>query len=558
MNNVNLIQAYQESFKVNFDLPALTNYSDNYTLSFGQLACEIDRLHRLFTLLKVEKGDRIALMGRDSVQWCTVFMATITYGAVIVPILQDFNIQDAISIINHSGASVLFMDDDLFSGVEDISSQMGEISCALTVASYQKLYLREALPEKELDALLSSSFVESSYPQGFGPSDIVYPQVDNDSVIILNYTSGTTGMSKGVMLTAQNMVGNVIYAHTLDLMYRAERILCFLPLAHAYSCAFNMLTPLTLGTHVYILGKVPSPKVLMKAFSQVKPTLIISVPLILEKIYKRSILPVLEKKNIQLLLKIPGLRQLVYRKINKKLCVGLGGNFRELIVGGAPISSEVAGFLQRIGFPLTVGYGMTECGPLISYEANKKWVLDSCGKALRVMEIRIQPIDTVQPHSKEIGEIQVRGMNVCKGYHNNPEANKALFTEDGWMHTGDLGYLDKDGNLFIKGRSKTMILGANGQNIYPEEIELKINNHPLIAESLVLSRKGRLVALILPNEQAISEANLTPEAGWSQIEEWRAQLNLQLGSYEKVTRFEEQKEPFVKTPKQSIKRFMYN
>lgn len=556
--DVNLIHTYEESFQTNFSLPALTNYNDHRSYTFGQLACEIDRLHRLFQHLNLKDEDKVALMGKDSAQWCAVFMSAITYGAVIVPILQDFNINDAVSIINHSGATVLFIDDDLLQQVETLDC-MPKVSCILNVSDFQQRYVHDQHCVDTISHILSEDYEKHFYPDGgFKPTDIHYKEISNDRVIILNYTSGTTGMSKGVMLTAQNIVGNALYAHTLDLMYHGEQILCFLPLAHAYSCAFNMLTPLSLGTHVYILGKVPSPRILMRAFQEIKPTLIISVPLILEKIYKKAILPVIEKKSMRVLMHLPLVKNLIYKKIREKLMQGLGGNFREFIVGGAPLSSEIGYFLRRIGFPLTVGYGMTECAPLISYEANKKWIPESCGKALSVMDIRIAPIETMRSLGDNIGEIQVKGMNVCAGYYNNPEANEALFTSDGWMHTGDLGYLDEAGNLFIKGRSKTMILGPNGQNIYPEEIELKINTHPLISECLVLNRKERLVALIYPNEQAISDAGLSMEEGWMRIEESRATVNEHLGAYEKVTKFERQETPFVKTPKQSIKRFLYN
>ena len=341
-------------------------------------------------------------------------------------------------------------------------------------------------------------------------------------------------------------------------MFSGEQIICFLPLAHTYSCAFNMLAALYIGVHTHILGKVPSPKILMKAFAEIRPVLIISVPLILEKIYKQSIVPVIERPTVKALLRVPLLRRIVYVVIRKKLTEGLGGNFREVIVGGAPLSTEVAAFLHRIGFPLTVGYGMTECAPLISYSNHRRWVPLSAGRALPHMAIRVEvPEDFDQPLAPGVGEIQVRGDNVCRGYYKLPEINQLLFTSDGWMRTGDLGRIDKRGNLFILGRSKAMILGPNGQNIYPEEIEAKLNNLPLVGESLVYQKNGRLEALVYPDEVAIKQAGLTAEEAWTQIVASRKRLNAKVGSYEMVTKFVRQDKPFIKSPKRSIKRHLY-
>lgn len=557
MTNRPLIETYQNSFRDHFALPALTNYDDRYTLTYGTLACEISRIHRLFETLGIEKGDKIALMGKDSAQWCVVFMATITYGAVIVPILQDFSISDAYSIIRHSDAKLLFINRALFNQSPQVAEQLPEIKACFSIKSLSILYLREGIDPLPLKGLIVDDYEERFYPRGFKPANINYPNISDSEIMVLNYTSGTTGFSKGVMITGSNLAGNALYAHTLDLMYGAEQILCFLPLAHTYSCAFNLLTPLSLGTHVFILGKVPTPAILRKAFAEVRPSLIITVPLILEKIYRQAIVPALRKPHLRVLRKIPVVREVIYRNIRQKLVKLLGGQFREVIVGGAPLNSEVGHFLYRIGFPLTVGYGMTECAPLISYENHKKWVPESCGKQLKIMEIRIGAVETDEPLEAGVGEIQVRGQNVCQGYYKLPELNETLFTADGWMRTGDLGYLDAEGNLFIKGRSKTMILGPNGQNIYPEEIEDKINNLPFVEESLVLSRQERLVALVVLDEAAVQREGLTQEEAWEKVIASRNELNKRLGQYEKVTKFERQAEPFVKTPKRSIKRFLY-
>ena len=553
----NLIQCFAESFRKHFSLPALTDYATKYSLSYGELAAQIARLHRLFSSLDLRREDKIAIMAKDSANWCVVYMAAITYGGVIVPVLSDFAVNDAVSIINHSDAKLLFIDRNLWEKVDEKAVSQA-VRCVLTPEDFSLLSTQDDVDRAQLEELLAPDFISKAFPNGFTPQDIQYPTVPNEQVMVLNYTSGTTGMSKGVMISGQNLLGNAIYAHRLRLMFAGEQLLCFLPLAHVYSCAFNMLTPLSSGTHVYILGKVPSPVLLMKAFAEIKPVLIVTVPLILEKIYKQAILPVLQKPAVKSILRIPYLRRFLYSSILSRLNKTLGGNFREVIVGGAPISYEVSEFLHRIGFKLTVGYGMTECAPLISYAPHSSWVVGSSGRSLSVMEIRIEETESEVKLSRGVGEIQVRGMNVCRGYYKNPQANALLFTPDGWMRTGDLGTLNRRGDLFIKGRSKAMILGSNGQNIYPEEIELKINTFPLISESLVLKRNNRLVALILPDEEAARKRGLSAEQAWTQIEDFRGSLNEDLGVYEKVTRFERCTEPFVKTPKQSIKRFLYH
>lgn len=553
----NFIASYQASFRKHFRLPALSDYDTSYTMSYRDLALQISHLHYVYERTGIQRGDKVALMGRDSAHWCTIFMATITYGAVIVPILQDFNIEDAKTIINHSGAKFLFIDDLLLDQL-DPESDLPEVHTVFDVEKITWRYSRTGGVYDYRELLPFDTFVAKRYPRGFRPTDIVYPEIGNEEILVLNYTSGTTGFSKGVMISAGNLAGNAIYADTLDLMYEKEQIICFLPLAHTYSCAFNLLASLYIGVHVHILGKVPSPKVLMKAFSEIRPVLIISVPLILEKIYKQSIIPVIEKPIVKALLRVPGIRKIIYSAIRKKLCEGLGGNFREVIIGGAPLSREVGAFLHRIGFPLTVGYGMTECGPLICYSPHRNWVPQSAGKALPHMQLRIsEPEDLDVPLAAGVGEIQVKGDNVCMGYYKLPEINRHLFTEDGWMRTGDLGRVDRRGNLFIFGRSKTMILGPNGQNIYPEEIEAKLNNMSLVAESLVYQKAGRLEALVYPDEAAIKAAGLTPEQGWEQILSHRQKLNAKVGSYEMITKFTQQPTPFIKSPKRSIKRHLY-
>ncbi|MFC4665501.1 AMP-binding protein [Falsiporphyromonas endometrii] len=550
----NLIKLYADSFSSNWELPALTNYIEKRTYSYKDVATRIARYHELYKKLGVEEGEHIAIMGKDTAEWCIVFMSVITYGAVIVPILQDFNPKDAASILTHSDAKLIFINEGIWKGVKE-ELKDSKIEAAFEIQQNKILYNNTTLGLNENFDQMLDNWLQEAYPRGYQPKDVKYTDVPNDRMIILNYTSGTTGFSKGVMLTANNMAGNVTYAFRLEIMKKGDNELCFLPLAHAYSCAFNLMTPLATGAHVHLLGKIPSPKIVMKAFQEVRPNLIITVPLILEKIYRDVIAPKISKPAVKALLKFPFVTNIIRKSIQKQMIDGMGGNFHEVIVGGAALNPEVESFLKRIKFPFMVGYGMTECGPLICYENWRNWKLHSCGKALKdIMEVRI---DMSESHDGKVGEIQCRGENVCLGYYKKEDITKDLFTEDGWMHTGDLGTMDKEGNVFIKGRSKTMILGSNGQNIYPEEIESKINLLPYVQECLVVSRNGRLIALVYPDETKYKKANLSREEAVKIIQEGRKEINEQVGTYEKIGKFEIQDKPFIKTPKQSIKRFLY-
>mgnify|MGYP001522348153 FL=1 len=455
----NFIKIYEGSFKKNWELPALTDYSKGTTFSFADVAKEIARIHILFEECQIRRGDKIALIGKDSARWCIVYMAAVTYGAIIVPILQDFSPNDVHHIINHSESVFLFVSDRIWDTLEE--EMIEDVRGVFSLSDFRCLHQRDGESIQKLLKGMDEKMAEK-YPNGFGKDDIKYAELDNDKVVLLNYTSGTTGFSKGVMLTGNNLAGNVMYGIELGVLYRGERELCFLPLAHAYSCAFNFLVPMAVGAHVYLLGKVPSPKILLKAFEEVKPNLILTVPLILEKIYKKMILPQLSKTTMKVALNIPLLDSRIYAQIRKKLVDAFGGRFREVIVGGAAMNEEVTNFLYKIKFPFTIGYGMTECGPLISYDHNDEYVPGSCGQILKgIMKVRI---DSEDPYNK-VGEIQVSGENVMKGYYKNEEATSKVFTEDGWLRTGDLGTIDADNRIYIRGRSKTMILGASGQNI---------------------------------------------------------------------------------------------
>ena len=548
----NFIKIYEESFKGNWSLPALTDYGKHNSFTFGEMATEIARIHFLFQECQVRRGDRIALVGKDNARWCIAYMAIITYGAIVVPILQDFNPNDIHHIINHSEAVFLFVSDRVWDSLEE--DRIEEVRGVFSLSDFRCLHQRDGENIQKLMKSLDERMAER-YPDGFTKEDIQYADLDNDKIVEINYTSGTSGFSKGVMLTGNNLAGNVTYARTLDLLFRGERELCFLPLAHAYSCAFNLLVPMAFGVHVYLLGKTPSPKILLKAFEEVKPNLILMVPLILEKIYKKMILPQLSKRTLRLALNIPLLDSRIYAQIRKRLVDALGGRFREVIVGGAAMNQEVTDFLYKIKFPFTIGYGMTECGPLISYDHHTDFVPGSCGQILRgIMNVRI---DSEDPYNK-VGEIQVKGENVMKGYYKNDAATRDAFTDDGWLRTGDLGTIDHDNRIYIRGRSKTMILGPSGQNIYPEEIESKLNNLPFVMESLVIESNSKLKALVYPDYDTVDSTGVSHEDLPIIMEQNRVELNKLLASYETISEIQLYPTEFEKTPKKSIKRYLYS
>ena len=548
----NFIKIYEESFKSNWVLPSLTDYGKNNTFTFADVAKEIARIHILFHECQIRRGDKIALIGKDSARWCIAYMATITYGAIVVPILQDFRPNDVHHIINHSESVFLFVSDRIWETLEE--DMIEDIRGVFSLEDFRCLHQRDGECIQKIMRSLDEKMAEK-YPNGFSKEDIQYAELDNDKIVELNYTSGTTGFSKGGMLTGNNLAGNVTYARTLDLLFRGERELCFLPLAHAYSCAFNLLVPMAFGVHVYLLGKTPSPKILLKAFEEVKPNLILTVPLILEKIYKKMILPQLSKTTMKLALNIPLLDSRIYAQIRKKLVDAFGGRFREVIVGGAAMNDEVIDFLYKIKFPFTVGYGMTECGPLISYDHHYEYVPGSCGQILKgIMKVRI---DSEDPYNK-VGEIQVSGENVMRGYYKNEEATNNVFTDDGWLRTGDLGTIDKDNHIFIRGRSKTMILGPSGQNIYPEEIESKLNNLPFVMESIIIEKNGKLVGLVYPDYDTVDNTGISHEDLPVIMEQNRVELNKLLASYEAVSSLQLYPTEFEKTPKKSIKRYLYS
>ena len=555
----NLIRMYEESFRTHRELPALTDYFKGETFSYYEMAKEIAKLHLFFKKAEIRRGDKIALVGRNNPRWCITYLATITYGAVIVPILQDFAPADIVHIVNHSESRLLFVGDNYWDIIEE--DEIARINAVLSLTDFHVIYERRG---KSLGVYMRDMVknYRAKYKRGFSADDIKYPDIPNDQMVLLNYTSGTTGYSKGVMLTVNNLTGNVLVAKNArntqtgtHYFVRGGRTLSFLPLAHAYGCAFDFLSPLAVGGHVTLLGKIPSPKILIEAMQMVKPTVICCVPLILEKIYRKQVLPLLEKGPMSIAMKIPLLNSAIYSAIRKKLIDSFGGEVVIFIVGGAPMNQETEAFLLKIKFPITVGYGMTECAPLISFTTDDLFKAGSCGMYIKeYLDLRI---DSPDPEHTA-GEIIVKGEHVMLGYYKNEKDTHAVLDPDGWLHTGDMGTVDPDGTLYIRGRSKTMILTGSGQNIYPEEIEDKLNNMYLVLESLVLEHNGKLHALVVPDyEQAEREGidkNDLPQIMENNLKE----LNTVVAGYEHVAAITIYPTEFEKTPKRSIKRYLYN
>ena len=548
----NLIRIYQESFRNNRELPALTDYFKKETFSYYEMAKEIAKLHMLFEQCGIQKGDKIALIGRNNPRWVIAYIATITYGAVIVPILQDFNPNDINHIINHSESKIIFLGDNYWDVIDE--DRVKGIHPPNSLTDYRCIFERDGEDITTFQRNIIKHY-RVRYPQGFSAGDIVYPEVGNDEVCLLSYTSGSTGFSKGVMLTVNSLTTQLMYVLPKKYHFRGSRVLCFLPLAHAFGAAIDMLCSLGAGTHITLLGRIPSPKILIEAMAEVRPHVICSVPMIIEKVVKKQIFPIIGSGLMKTALQIPIIDNVLYGQIRKKLTTTLGGEFYEFIVGGAPLNADVEEFLHRIKFPITVGYGMTECGPLISHRLyTDGYVPGSAGQLLTdFCECKV-----LSPDPEHIpGEILIRGEQVMKGYYKNPEATAEAIDEEGWLHTGDMGTIDKENNIFLRGRSKTMILMAGGQNIYPEEIEAKLNNLAYVLESLVVEREGKLVALVVPDYEQLDAAGILNSQLESVMADTLKELNTLVGNYEKVSQIELRPTEFEKTPKKSIKRFLY-
>ncbi len=551
MMKENTIKIFEESFRNNWELPALSDYNTKQTLTYGNFAERIARLHLIYKECGLKPGDRVALIGKNTPSWVIVFIGTITYGAVIVPILQEFNPRDAQHIINHSEAEVLFASNSIWESFD--FDNMRHVRAAISLDNGKLLAQNE---DEHIDQVIENAdaLMAKTYPGGFTAAGINYIERSNEELMEINYTSGTTGFSKGVMLTGNNLAGNIVYGINSQLHRRGTRCVSFLPLAHAYGCAFDMLTPLAVGSHITLLGRIPAPKVIVKAMQEIKPHLVICVPLVLEKIYSKMIVPMISKTKLRWALAVPYLDRKIYDRIRERLIEAFGGQFEEVIVGGAPFNAEVEEFLYKIKFPFTVGYGMTECAPLVSHTPWREFVLHSAGRVLPgIMECKILSDD---PENIP-GEICVKGENVMKGYFHNTEATDKVLHDDGWLHTGDMGTLSADGTIFIRGRLKTMLLSSNGQNIYPEEIEAKLNNMLYISESLVVDRDHKLVALVYPDYDSMDRDGITRDQLPAHMETVKTELNKLVAPYERVSSIEIMVNEFEKTPKRSIKRFLY-
>ncbi|MBE9468591.1 MAG: AMP-binding protein [Bacteroidetes bacterium] len=541
----NFVEYYENSIKHNWELPALSNYQGE-TLTYAQVGLKIKKFHYLLKKNDIKKGDKIALIGKNNCNWAIVYLATVTYGAVIVPLLQDFSKKDIHHIINHSESKLLFISDQIFQKID--ANEIKDVETILSLDNYSILFSKN----KNADANLIEA-EEYFSKNKITPSNFKLKKVDNKELLGILYTSGTSGFSKGVMLSHNNLAANIHYARHNFIVHRGYKIVSFLPLAHAYGCAFEFLWPLTKGCHVTFLGKIPSPNIITKAFKEIKPRIILSVPLILEKVYKTKIKPVLQTKKIKILTKIPFVKQIIYKKFLHSIKEAFGGNFAEVVLGGAALNKEAEIFFHKIKLPYSVGYGMTECAPLVSYTPWNKTSIFSTGRIIDTLELKI---DSDDPYNT-VGEILVKGENVMIGYYKNEEATAKAIDKDGWLHTGDLGLIDKNNCIHIKGRSKSMILGSSGQNIYPEEIEAKINSLPFVNECLVVEKTGKLHALIVPDYDFIEEKGIDSEGLEFEMINNRNILNQDLPNYMKISKFEIQKKEFEKTPKKSIKRFLY-
>jgi long-chain acyl-CoA synthetase len=542
------ISYIENSIKEHWDLDALTDYK-GATLQYKDVARKIEKLHIIFEESGIKKGDKIAISGRNSSHWGVAFLAIVTYGAVVVPINHEFKADNVHHIVNHSDARLLFVGDQMWENLNEAAMPILEGIVLLTdfsllVSRSERLtYAREHLNE----------MFGKKYPKNFRKEHVSYHHDEPEELAMINYTSGTTSSSKGVMLPYRSLWSNTEFAAGMFHLNAGDKLVVMLPMAHMYGLSFEFIYEFSAGCHLYFLTRMPSPKIIYQAFNEVKPNLIIAVPLIIEKIIKKNILPKLETPKMKLLLKLPIINDKIKANIREQMIQAFGGNIYEIVVGGAAFNHEIEELLRMVDFPYTVGYGMTECGPIISFEDWTKFKLGSCGKAAPRMELKV-----LSSNPAEIpGEIVTRGTNVMLAYYKNEEATRQVIDEEGWLHTGDLGLIDAEGNLTIKGRSKNMILGPSGQNIYPEEIEDKLNNMPYVAESIIVSQSGRLVGLVYPDFDELFANGLKHDDLTRIMEENRVALNAMLPAFSQIAKMKIFHEEFEKTPKKSIKRFLY-
>lgn len=539
----------ESSIRENWDRPALTDYK-GVNCNYKDVARKIEKLHILFDEAGIQRGDKIAICGRNSTNWGIAFLATLTYGAVVVPILNDFKADTIHMIVNHSDAKMLFAGSMVWYNLN--ADEMPNLTGVLSIDTYGIIVSRNNRLTEAREHL--NELFGRRHPDRFLPENVSYHYDKLEELAMINYTSGTTSSPKGVMLPYRSLWSNLLFAFGVFGKLPEERLISMLPMAHMYGLAFEFLYEFASGMHVFFLTRTPSPQIIAESFTRVKPNLIISVPLIIEKIIKTKVFPIVQKPAMRLLMSFPIVNRKIKQKIRQQVVNAFGGNFKELIVGGAALNGEVEDFLKSIRFPYTVGYGMTETGPILAYDGWKTFKKGSCGKAAPRMELKI---DSPNPQ-RIVGEILAKGDNVMLGYYKNEEATRAAFTEDGWLHTGDLGLIDKDGYLYIKGRSKNMLLGASGQNIYPEEIEDKFNNMPFVAETIITGKDGKLYAQIVPDmEAAEKEGKNSPEELEKIMEENRHTINHKLPAYSQIAKVIIRQEEFEKTPKRSIKRYLY-
>ena len=539
----------KQSLRKNWELPALTDYQGE-TIYYKDFAKRIATLHAYFKAAGVEKGDKIALCGKNSSNWAIAFFATMSYGAVVVSILHEFDKASVEYIVDHSDAKLFFTDKVIFDEIN--LDGLSKLQTAVSLDDYSLLHTQS----EELKSFFANNeaYFKKAITTDFNVNDIDWHADDPDELAIINYTSGTTSNPKGVMIPYRSVWSNNKFANdNLPFIERGDDVVCVLPMAHTYGLAFEIIRSITIGCHIHFLGRLPSPQIIKEEFAKYKPKLIFSVPLIIEKIVQGHVFRAIEKDPVKTLLKIPILNKFVRKKIRKQLEDFFGGQVHEFVIGGAALNGEVEKFLRSIKFPFTVGYGMTETSPLISYSSWKEFKLQSCGKPVDRMEVKI---DSTHPETK-VGEILTRGTNVMLGYYKNGAATKEAFTDDGWMRTGDLGVMDKDGFIFIKGRNKNLILSASGQNIYPEEIEEKLNNLSGVQESLAIEEEGKVVALIYPDEEALDANNIQSHNYQTYFEGIIKEVNKSLATYSQIRSFRLQNEEFDKTPKRSIRRFKY-
>lgn len=542
-------KTYQEAFKKNWDRPAISNYR-GATLHYRDVARRIAKLHIMYEECGLVKGDKVAICSRNQANWAIAFLATLTYGAVPVPLLHEFKPSNVQHLVSHAEARILFVDDVIWEGISEM--ELPEVQAVVLLNNMKLLHANNEHIADVAGRL--NELYGKKYPDEFTPDCLDYHEDTADELALINYTSGTSGFSKGVMVPYRAIFSNIEFARiVLPMLNSNSNVVSMLPMAHMYGMMFEFLFEMSIGAHVHFLSRVPSPKIIMQALSEVKPDIVIAVPLIIEKVYKNKLKPIIEKEGIRFMLKLPVLNQVIMKKICDELVTAFGGKFEEVIVGGAAFNKEVEQFMHEIGFPITVGYGMTECAPIITYDGWKTTKLYSCGKAAPNMEIKV-----VSPDPMNIpGEVLVKGMNVFLGYYKNAEETSKVFTKDGWFRTGDMGVIDEDGYLFLRGRSKCMILGPSGQNIYPEEIENVINSMQYVVDSLVIDDAGVITALIFPDYQHAEKDGLNREALLENLNAQLQEANKELANYARVKKIEMLPEDFERTPKKSIKRYLY-